>query len=121
MTKFAIVGASGTFVNIGVMALVMRLTGSYDLGSLSGIETSIISNFLLNDLWTFRSRLRGNVLGRLFGYHVSSATSAITTYLVMKILHVVLGVNPLVGQLIGILVGFTLNYLLSSRVIWKRQ
>ncbi len=120
ISKFAIVGASGTFVNLGVMALIMKISGSYDIGSISGIEAGILSNFVLNDVWTFEKKFSGNVLGRLFGYHLSSLASAVTTYLTMKILYLLLDINPLLGQLIGILAGFVLNYILSSRIIWRK-
>ncbi len=119
ITKFAIVGFFGSLVNLGVMDLVMRLSNSYDLGSVMGIETSIISNFIFNDIWTFKKNLKGKVLARLAGYHGSSLGSAVTIYTTMKLLHVFLGLNPLLGQLIGILAGFAVNYLLSSRVIWR--
>ena len=119
IAKFAIVGFFGTFVNLGVMDLVMKLSDSYDLGSVMGIEVSIIFNFILNDIWTFTKKLKGKVLARLVGYHGSSLGSAITTYVTMKLLHVFFGVSPLLGQLIGILAGFAVNYLLSSKVIWR--
>jgi dolichol-phosphate mannosyltransferase len=118
LTKFAIVGGIGTFVNLGVMALVMFVSKSYDLGSACGIETSIITNFILHDFWTFNAKLRGNVLARLGGFHVSSIGSALTTYIVMKSLYVFLHVYPIIGQFLGIIAGFALNYLFSSRVIW---
>ncbi len=119
ITKFAIVGFLGTLINLGIMDLVMKLSKSYDLGSVLGIETSILGNFVLNDIWTFRKKLSGKAMARLAGYHGSSLGSAITTYVTMKILHVFLGINPLLGQLIGILAGFAVNYSLSSRVIWR--
>ena len=119
LAKFALVGASGMGVNLGVMALLMGLGFIYDAASLAGIEASILSNFLLNEYWTFGIG-GGRRLKRLMGYHVSSAGSIIVTYSTMKLLYVLMGVHPLIGQAIGIVLGFTLNYLASSRIIWGR-
>ncbi len=61
--KFAAVGGSGVFVNLGVYAL---LKGLFDMGEEAtsrlvayaiSVEVSIVTNFLLNDVWTFRDRL----------------------------------------------------------------
>ncbi len=119
MTRFAVVGMSGTIVNLSVMKLVLDATGIPDIASLAGIESSILSNFALNEAWTFRKCRQGSPLGRLARYHLSSAGGSITTYLTMKILHVLAGVNPLLGQFIGIILGFLVNYLASSTIVWR--
>lgn len=119
MAKFAAVGASGTFVNLLVMSLVLDATGVSDVASLAGIEAGILSNFALNEVWTFRRCRSGSLLSRLARYHTSSAGGSITTYLTMKALSLLAGVNPLLGQFIGIILGFLVNYLASSTIVWK--
>ena len=61
--KFAAVGGSGVFVNLGAYALLKALFGMGEdttsrlLAYAISVEISIITNFLLNDFWTFRDRL----------------------------------------------------------------
>ncbi len=121
--KFAIVGASGVIVNLGIMWFLLYYGLSKELSSLAGIEASIISNFILNDRFTFQAReeKKYGFLARLMFYHLSSSVSAITTFLTMLLTTEYLGIHPVLGQFIGILLGFTANYLLSSRVIWLEK
>lgn len=116
--RFAAVGLSGVAVNLGVMKAVLDATGNVDLASLAGIEASILSNFTLNDLWTFRGCLGGPLHRRLASYHVSVALGAVVTYATMKALNALAGVDPLLAQAAGIVAGFTANYLLSSTYVW---
>ncbi|MCE4615308.1 MAG: glycosyltransferase family 2 protein [Desulfurococcales archaeon] len=121
--KFAAVGASGVLVNLGIMWFFLYYGLSKELSSLAGIEASIISNFLLNDSFTFQGReeKKYGFLARLLFYHLSSSVSAITTFLTMLLTTEYLGIHPVLGQFIGILLGFAANYLLSSRVIWLEK
>ena len=76
--KFAAVGGSGIFVNLGFYALFTRLLGlgadttsrlaAYALS----VEISIVTNFLLNDAWTFRDRRAASTrfLVRALRFHV---------------------------------------------------
>ena len=119
LAKFAIVGAIGAFVNLGLMAILLSFGWVKELASLVGIEASIVSNFVLNEYWTFRARFRRGWLGRLMGYHASSIAAIVTTFTVMELMSELLGLNPLYGQALGILAGFALNYTLASRGVWR--
>ena len=55
--KFGAVGGSGVIVNLAFLA-GFRWIGFHDsLSSALAIEVSIISNFILNERWTFKERL----------------------------------------------------------------
>ncbi len=117
--KFAIVGASGVLVNEGVLYLALNSGLHEALAGLIAIEASILSNFALNDLWTFRSRRTGSWLRRLVKYHLSVALGAIIMYGTYLGLLQFLVINPYVAMLIGIVFGFIANYLLSEIVVWR--
>jgi len=122
LPRFALVGASGIPVNLGVMALALRAGAPVDIASVLGIEASIAWNYSWHEVWTFKTRFSGGlraVLGRYLGYHASVLLGALAQYATMRILYTLLGVNPLLGQLIGILVGFTVNYTLSREAVWR--
>jgi dolichol-phosphate mannosyltransferase len=54
--KFAIVGLSGVVVNLCFFTLFLMMGMNKYLASPLAIELSIVSNFLLNNYWTFRWR-----------------------------------------------------------------
>src|SRR3989442_12001284 len=63
--KFNIVGLTGVFVNEGLL-ITLQSVGVYVLtASAIAIEASILSNFALNDFWTFRDRRSGHLPVRL--------------------------------------------------------
>ena len=68
--KFGIVGAIGIVVNEGLLILFQSM-GVYLLyAGAVAIEISILSNFILNDLWTFRDRRSGSAAVRLVKFNV---------------------------------------------------
>ncbi len=122
ITRFALVGASGIAVNLAFMYLALRLVGVVDVASAVGIEASILWNFTLHELWTFRYRLKGGlreVAKRLAIYHYSSLNSIIIMYATMRSLYTLAGVDPILSQFIGILLGFLANYTMSRGLVWK--
>ncbi len=79
--KYCLVGASGVLVNMGLLWLLTEIGGLFYLVSAAiSIETSIITNFTLNDFFTFpdrRKRGAGQFLVRLLRFNlVSLAGSA---------------------------------------------
>lgn len=55
--KFALVGASGTVVNLTLVHLFAVIVGWNDyLATAIGFTVSVFTNFILNDIWTFNPR-----------------------------------------------------------------
>lgn len=117
--KFALVGASGILVNEGILYLSLSMGLSEAIAGLIAIEASILSNFTLNDLWTFRSRRKGSILWRLVKYHASVALGAVIMYSTYMALIFLLGLNPYASMFVGIILGFLANYLLSEIIVWR--
>ncbi|MEM4520790.1 MAG: glycosyltransferase family 2 protein [Candidatus Bathyarchaeia archaeon] len=120
-SRFAIVGASGVLVNLGAMALTFKLGAPVDLASISGIETSILWNYVWHEIWTFKYWFKGglkSILLRYTYYHLSVLVGAFTQYIVMKILYILFFMNPLLAQLAGIVVGLITNYIVSKLIVW---
>lgn len=117
--KFIAVGASGLLVNNGVLwALVVSAGWIPYVAALFSIETSILTNFLLNDRWTFRGRVAGAWPVKLAKYHGSVAIGAAVNYITLVLL-LALDTQLLVANTVGILLGFISNYLLSETVVWR--
>jgi putative flippase GtrA len=86
--KFCTVGASGVLVNLGCLALLADLVGlNQNLSAALAIEVSINTNFLVNELWTFRDRSAraGRLSRRWIKFHLVSAVGAALQWLTFVI------------------------------------
>jgi len=76
--KFCVVGASGVVVNLAMLALFDGLGMQQSLASACAIQVSILSNFAVNDLWTFRDqRGEGTAMNRLLRFQGVSMVGAL--------------------------------------------
>jgi dolichol-phosphate mannosyltransferase len=120
--KFIGVGVSGTFVNIGVLRLVTAFTTwNEKVQLIPGIEVSIITNFLLNDYFTFADRRTGkksSFFRRMLKYNLIAMAGAVINWGVAALL-VHLGLNIFLADFIGIVVAFLWNYFFSSIWAWR--
>ncbi len=114
--KFALVGLSGVFVNLGCYLLLERKVGlNFALASLLAVELSILSNFLLNDTWTFRPCQGGcSFSRRLLRFHGASALAGAVNYGTFLTLVSTLHVYDVLANLAGILAGLLINYGVNS-------
>ena len=81
--KFCLVGASGVVVNLGSLAFLSWLGLLSSLASAIAIELSIISNFVFNDRWTFRSQYEsGSWLRRGARFQLVSMVGALIQWCV---------------------------------------
>jgi dolichol-phosphate mannosyltransferase len=114
--KFAAVGATGVVVNLGVFTWLLASGMNKFLASPIAIEASIVSNFVLNNYWTFRerkSRARKRIKGLKFNA-ISLVALGISygTFVLLSALFP--DTAPQVHQLIGIVPATAINYFLNS-------
>lgn len=130
MIKFAIVGGSGIFVNLGIFTLVKgilySLFGKTHLtllsSSLCGDELSIIYNFFLNHYWTFKYSTTGDhILKKMFKFHIVALTSVVINNIILFTLHTGFGVWDTLAKFIGILIAFMWNYLMNVKWTWREK
>ncbi len=81
LVKFVLTGLSGVFVNLGSFQLLLSLRVHELLASPIAIELSIVSNFLLNNYWTFSDRaLSGKKRVRGLKYHLVTLFTLMLSY-----------------------------------------
>jgi len=121
LIKFGIVGGSGVLVNMGLLFVLTRYVSvRLEIASVIAIETSILSNFFLNNLWTFSKRdTHVPFWVRLFRYHLVTGLAGIVNYLVLLLLVKTLGLHDMLSNLIGIAIGTLINYSLNSLWTWR--
>lgn len=122
IAKFAVVGASGVVVNVGLLWLFTEVTGLfYVLSAVISIEASVITNFLLNDYWTFSDRRSGSgMLGRGLKFNAVSAAAMAVNIAVLFSFTEYLRIYYIISELIGILAGFLFNFVLNLRWTYKK-
>src|SRR5215218_579496 len=68
--RFGVVGLSGIVMNSAILwVLVRELHLAVLLGSVLATEAAILSNFLLNDRWTFRGVSERSFMQRLLRFN----------------------------------------------------
>lgn len=119
--KFGIVGGSGIFVNMGGLWFFTEVVGFYYLiSSVLAIALAMISNFIWNDLWTWRDRGEPGVKAYLTRMAKFIVVSSIAAYIgnlgILWILTHFFHIYYLISNLVGIGVGTVLNYSVNN--IW---
>ena len=114
--KFCATGTSGVFVNLGSFHLLTQLGVHRYLASPIAIELSIISNFLINNYWTFAERnLAGRKRIRGLKFNVVSLLSLAVSYGTFLVLSLLLPrVAPVWLQGLAIVPAVLVNYFLNS-------
>jgi len=119
--KYSLVGVSGVFVNLGLYFLLTRYYEISELvAPLIAIESALISNFILNNFWTFGKRItQSRIRVKFFKFHLVSGFSALINYSAFLTLFLVFGLYDILANLIGIGLAAIVNYLINSNWTWK--
>ncbi|HUZ07770.1 MAG TPA: glycosyltransferase family 39 protein [Candidatus Paceibacterota bacterium] len=122
LARFFVVGASGVVVNMGVLVLLKEKLGlHYAIASLFAIELSILSNFTLNNAWTWHDRRTGTFGARLLKYHlVAGFTSFCVNWSLLIFLTRFFGIDYRISNLIGIAAATVLNYVLNHKWTFRK-
>jgi dolichol-phosphate mannosyltransferase len=123
--RFGIVGGIGVIVNMGFYTIFHNIFGIFDMIAVNiAIEISILSNFVLNERWTFGDRaVKGwkKYLKRMISFNIGNG---VVTYLVQPATLFVLtryfGMWDKLALLIGIVLAALANYSISTKLIFKR-
>jgi dolichol-phosphate mannosyltransferase len=123
--QFGLVGLSGVGVNFGTFWLLTRGAGLGDLVAvILGWATATLSNFILNDIWTFRDRRAGNakaILVRAVKFFLVSLGAVGIYYAVYTPLTRFLGVYDLVAYAIAIGIGLVWNFSVNVLWTWRKD
>ena len=114
--RFCLTGVSGVAVNLGSFHLLLQLGLHRYLASPIAIELSIVSNFLVNNYWTFADReLAGRRRIRGLKFNVVSLLALALSYGTFLVLSLLLPrVPPLWLQGLAIVPAGLVNYFLNS-------
>ena len=119
--KFNIVGLTGVVVNEGILLALVAAGFYYLYASAIAIELSIISNFVLNDLWTFRDRRHGHAAARLLRFNGLMLIGLLVNLAMVFAGTSYFGVHYAISNLVGIGAAFIVRYELSVKYAWIKK
>jgi dolichol-phosphate mannosyltransferase len=119
--RFGVVGISGVLVNTAVLWFLVSLLGMHHLlAAAISSEVSILTNFVLNDHWTFGDHTAEiSYLRRGAHYNAVALCGMVLSLGVLAVLVDVFGLYYLLANLIAIGASTVSNYLLNARFTWS--
>jgi putative flippase GtrA len=141
--KFALVGGTGVFVNLGVAVLCSRVVlvswanrdAADHLATAAGILLSILTNFLINDSWTWADRDKTSGtrswLKRCGFYYATNGIAGVLQWGVSALIITFIAAEGFIfgleaasfraafAALIGIAVATPLNYVINNKVTFR--
>jgi dolichol-phosphate mannosyltransferase len=119
--KFNIVGLVGVLVNEGLLLLLVSRGFYYVYASAIAIEVSIISNFVLNDFWTFHDRRHGHIVARMLKFNGLMIIGLLANIAILYASTTYLGIPYAISNLFGIAAAALLRYWLSVEFAWIKR
>lgn len=124
--KFCVVGTIGFIVNVLGLEFFYRLGLRPNWAAAFGAELAIISNFTLNNLWTFakyKFRQWGRILVKFLQFNLTSFGAIVIQFIVVGIGTFLFGDWTRQIFLIVAVLFFVIpyNYLMYTRIIWRTK
>ena len=130
--KFCLVGGSGVLVNKAVLWLSMEhlLLGlapgpRLSWSGLVAIAVAILTNFLMNDAWTWRDRTRSDARDpfpvRLGKYYLVASAAGLVQWSLLKLLTESFGWHYLLSNLVGIGAGLVINFFVNHLWTFRKK
>jgi len=127
--RFIIVGGVGAAIQLFSLQ-VYRQFSVFQLAFFFSIETAIVSNFILSNIWTFADRKLSatQIPIKFIQFNLASAGSILIQQLVALIGENTIGLKPLyvidtgtMFAVVGILIGMFWNFFAYSKFIWRHK
>ncbi|WP_346621277.1 glycosyltransferase family 2 protein [Blastococcus montanus] len=123
VSRFAVVGALGTVVNLAVMALLISgpLPVNYVVAAVIAAEVSILHNFLLQERFVFRDMSAGahGRARRLAQHLVFNNAEALVRLPFLVLLVEIVHLWPILAQALTLALAFLIRFRFMSRVVYR--
>lgn len=117
--KYCLVGSLGVVVNVIAFQLFSQVL-SFSMAVVAAIETAIISNFWMNNVWTFSHvQLRGKaIIVGLIKFNAACAVGGLANYAISTYLFAH-GVPGMPAVIIGAFTSVLWNYTMNRIFTWR--
>ncbi len=122
--RFLVVGSIGFVINTTILMLGVRAGLHPSIAAAIGAECAIISNFIFNNTWTFKDRsLSGLALiPKFLQFNLTSFGAVVIQSGTIYVGTHLFGLPTyFIFYLFGIGIGLIWNYIMYSKVIWKKS
>lgn len=121
LVRFGIVGIFGVAVNTGILWTLVTMGGVHHLiAAAIGAEVSIVTNFIINDRWTFADHQASIPYWRRgMHYNAVAMSGTLLSLGLLAILTDAFGMYYLVANLMAIGAATLSNYALNMRFTWS--
>lgn len=124
--KYALVGASGLFMSMGLLwVFVEKLGLLYIIAALLAGEIGMTNNFLWYEIWTFRdvklSFAFSQLATRWIKYNLVRVTGIGISLGILTLLVEVFKVHYFIANIIGTFIAIVFNYIISIGWIWRSR
>jgi len=118
--KFAIVGALGIGVQLGVLQVLAGLAVPYLLATALGVASAVVHNFAWHRRWTWRDRPDDRVLMAFARFALANgAVSLVGNVMAMALLVGVITLPIVVANVLAIAACGIGNYFLADRLVFS--
>jgi dolichol-phosphate mannosyltransferase len=112
LSCFTVIGASGILVNLSLLVLLTEIVGlPYMASAAIAVEASILSNWALNDVSTFRDRRSIPWYERLARFNLVGLLALVTNLSLLALLTEGFGIHYVVSAIVAIGAAFATNWL----------
>ena len=127
--KFGVVGLTGVGVNHGLLLAGLEVLDGWEAGAAYAtaltvaIGVSILTNFLLNDAWTWRDRREHGARAffvRLGKYYLVAGVAGVVQWAISWSLSIPFEVNVHLANLTGIAAGVGINFVVNHFWTFKK-
>ena len=122
VSRFAVVGAVGTGVNLLVMWLVLAIGGHYLVAAVVAAQVSILHNFVLQERFVYRDvagTSRASRLSRCAMFVGFNNVEAVVRLPVLALLVSGIGLPPVVAQAFTLAGAFVLRFRFVSDIVYR--
>lgn len=122
--KYCSVGATGIAVNTIILFVFTNVFGVfYLLSSVLAHEVSIISNFIINNNWTFKgakvSNDKSSIFKRAIKYNFLKVGGVMLSIVFLFIFTELLSINYILSNIMAIVMGVAWGYSTSVTLVWR--
>jgi putative flippase GtrA len=120
--RFNGVGLIGFALQLGVLAVLLRLGVHYLAATALAVELAVLHNFAWHERWTWRDRAAGphGRAGRLWRFHASNGLISLAGNLIlMRLLVGLLGLPAVPANLLSVLLCSLVNFTASDRFVFR--
>ncbi len=122
--KYCIVGIIGMVINTIILVFLTNLGSYYIFSSVVAGEISILSNFAINDHWTFNELI---VIGkshtyfmRAIHYNWTRLSMIFSNALILYLLTRFLSINYVISNIIAMGTGIVWGYFSAMKIVWRK-